>query len=426
MCVYYTSFSVTSSFTCNCHVPLSLFPCTGGVYVEDAIFKSTEAVAFINNSAGIAGGAIIGSPLSLVRIMGQLAVFQDNVAAKVCLCWLDVRTVIDLAMTHLSLHMLDSYAEVGVHVPDMYMAQGNHAMLYGNIVLLAEETPLTFDTCNAFILSPEKECDSPPRSNTVVTEYVSGDDAMCSWTQPGSRPPFECRCHADARLDADTGNCVCNLGYFGDGRRFCHEMGAPKWLEMTLMSKTPSARVGHSMTLAKDFFWLFGGRGSDGEYMGDLYCMCTQTYIWKSHGVAASSGGPSPRAHHAVATWKSYVFIHGGSDNTTKFNDLFMFEAGASPPLWTELSNLRDAPSPRCHHVAAVVTKPDGSSALLYIFGGMSMDGTLLGDLYELDVSALRWKSLGSAAATPSPRKLHTLVLNPFLCFSLCVYPKLN
>jgi hypothetical protein len=119
--------------------------------------------------------------------------------------------------------------------------QGNHAMLYGRIALLAEESPLVFDTCNAFILKPEVECDSPPRSNTLVTAYVSGDGATCSWEQAGPRS-FECDCHSDARLDAETGDCQCSLGYFGQGRRFCYQIGSPWWMDMAMITKTPITR----------------------------------------------------------------------------------------------------------------------------------------------------------------------------------------
>jgi hypothetical protein len=180
---------------------------------------------------------------------------------------------------------------------------------------------------------------------------------------------------------------------------------------------------GHSMVSANGFFWLFGGLGIDGAYMGDLHSMSTSTYLWKSRGVAANSGGPSARAHHAAATWQKLMFVHGGRDNTSALNDLFMLEVATSPPRWTEFGSLRDAPSPRCHHVAAVATKADDAAALLYVFGGMGVDGSLLGDLYELDVSALQWRNLATAAGAPSARRLHTLVPLPpsCVCFCLCV-----
>jgi hypothetical protein len=294
-------------------------------------------------------------------------------------------------------------------------------MLYGFIFLLAEETPLKFDTCNAFILVPEIECDSPPRSNTLVSEYISGQGARCSWEQAAGFRAFECSCHPEARIDSNTGDCVCNKMRYGDGRRFCYQAEAARWSEMTLMTKTPTPRMGHSMVLSKDFFWVFGGLSSEGEYVGDLHCMSTRTYLWKTHGVAAHSGGPSPRAYHAVATWQEHMFVHGGRDNATVFNDLFLLEVSTSPPSWTDFSALRNAPSPRCHHVAAVVANADETSALLYIFGGMDLDGNLLGDLHELDVSALQWRSLSSAAGSPSARRLHTLVPCPG---ALIAYPR--
>jgi hypothetical protein len=45
-----------------------------------------NVIEFVNNSAGVGGGGIIGSPQSLVRITGPSTLFQGNIAGKVCVC----------------------------------------------------------------------------------------------------------------------------------------------------------------------------------------------------------------------------------------------------------------------------------------------------------------------------------------------------
>ena len=58
---------------------------SGAVYVEDAIMRTTGVVSFINNSAGSAGGALIGSPRSFIDIRSEKIIFWDNMAVVVCM-----------------------------------------------------------------------------------------------------------------------------------------------------------------------------------------------------------------------------------------------------------------------------------------------------------------------------------------------------
>ncbi len=286
--------------------------------------------------------------------------------------------------------------------------QGYHAVLYGEIVILAENTPLPFDTCDAFLLLPEKTCLNPPRSNTWVTEYTSGEGARCDWTRAGPKT-IECDCHSDARLDPATGNCVCSMGYFGNGRWFCHPTTLPRSFEMSHMGNTPVAREGHSFVLAQDMIWLFGGITQVSTYLGDLHCMQTRQYAWVSHGEAASFGGPSARAHHAAASWMSYMYVHGGFNGSETFNDFFVLHADVSPPVWTDMSALPNAPSPRSQHVAAVATKADEAAGFLYLFGGVDARGAMLGDMFEFSMAAMQWKRLSSSGTQPPACKLHTM-----------------
>ncbi len=277
-----------------------------------------------------------------------------------------------------------------------------------------DSSPIYFETCNSFVLAPEKACLNRPRSNTWVTAYVSGDSARCSWTKAGSQS-YECDCHSDAKLDQVTGDCVCDTAFFGNGLWFCHPQNIPKWYEMA-MQNTPRAREGHSFVLVQNAMWLFGGTSSEGEiFLGDLHSMLTYSYTWQMYQeVAADFGGPCPRAQHAATAWQSYLFIHGGRNSTHVFSDLFMLDVVASPaPLWTDLSALDNAPSPRSHHVAAVAEKE--GNAFLYIFGGLSNVGSLLADMFEMDITALKWRNLGSPAGSPPACKQSTLV-------HFCVY----
>ena len=43
------------------------------------------------------------------------------------------------------------------------------------------------------------------------------------------------------------------------------------WVEVECTGHIPSPREGHSAALMGDVVYVFGGRGSDGQMLGDLY-----------------------------------------------------------------------------------------------------------------------------------------------------------
>jgi hypothetical protein len=58
--------------------------------------------------------------------------------------------------------------------------------------------------------------------------------------------------------------------------------------------------------------WLFGGSYDNGTLHGGLYSLDTLKYVWKSHGDAQDSGGPSARQGHAFAAYRGVLFCMGG------------------------------------------------------------------------------------------------------------------
>jgi hypothetical protein len=314
--------------------------------------------------------------------------------------------------------------------------QGDDAALYGKITLKAEMTPLNFTTCNSFVLKPEQPCINPPRSKTVVKSYSTGTGARCAWDRISGQIASECQCEANAAPDSG-GSCVCNLGYYGDGRHFCYPEKFPVWRnyygELT-GEQGPPARYAHGWVTVEDTMWLFGGyavgendkstdanrtadngtgnngTGNNGAgnnstvaapdvkymYMGDLHSFNTNLYSWKSYGEVFAFGGPPARAHHAMAAWEKLVFVHGGiATNDTVLGDFFMLDtyspAEGVLTVWTSLTALKNPPAPRFGHSMAAVTKLDGNGAL-YLYGGATqLHGSVTGDLYEYDIADMVW-----------------------------------
>jgi hypothetical protein len=327
--------------------------------------------------------------------------------------------------------------------------QGTDADLRGQITLHAYLTPLNFTTCNTFIFKPAQPCLNPPRSNTRVRAYFTGISERCAWDRIKGQIASECNCNANAALDEKTGDCVCNLGTYGDGRRFCYPVTEPLWRpyygELMTGQAGPPSRYGHGWVTVGDSIWLFGGyeeillrdpeeldvngtngtnvtsnassaaatvanstnntNGSAPKYqtnlLGDLHVFSTRFYMWTSYGDAVDSGGPPARAHHAVAAWDRFIFVHGGvGANDTVLGDLYMLdtyideEGEIVEPLWTDLNTVNDPPSPRLRHAMAAVTRDDGTG-VLYVYGGVTqLNGTAIGELYEFDVATKAWRNI--------------------------------
>jgi hypothetical protein len=60
-----------------------IYTFAGAIYVEDATMRASDGISFINNSAVSVGGALIGSPRSVINITSISVVFERNTAAKV-------------------------------------------------------------------------------------------------------------------------------------------------------------------------------------------------------------------------------------------------------------------------------------------------------------------------------------------------------
>jgi hypothetical protein len=70
----------------------------------------------------------------------------------------------------------------------------------------------------------------------------------------------------------------------------------------------------------------------------------------------------------------------GGYGGTHKLNDTWSFNILTRK--WTDLQCTGSIPSPRVGHAAVVV------GDVMYVFGGIAIDKTYLGDLTALDLSS--------------------------------------
>ena len=96
------------------------------------------------------------------------------------------------------------------------------------------------------------------------------------------------------------------------------------WIEVDCVGHIPSPREGHSAALIGDTMFIFGGRGSDGKMLGDLYAFkvngiplkvfsneARKWYSFTNMGI-----GPGPRCGHTLTTSRDKIIVLGGESSS--------------------------------------------------------------------------------------------------------------
>ncbi|WBW73151.1 cell end marker Tea1 [Schizosaccharomyces osmophilus] len=176
-----------------------------------------------------------------------------------------------------------------------------------------------------------------------------------------------------------------------------------RWQKASASGARPSGRYGHTLSILGSKVWLFGGRLLD-YYFNDLVFfdlnkLNTQESRWELASVV--NDPPPARAGHVAITYSDKLYIIGGTDGQTYFNDLWCFHPKQS--AWSKVEAFGHPPPPRAGHSASIIDD------VVYVFGGRSSDGSFLNDLYALKISTKQWYRLLDLPFAPSPRSSHTL-----------------
>jgi len=130
--------------------------------------------------------------------------------------------------------------------------------------------------------------------------------------------------------------------------------------------------------------------------MNDLYVLDPASMDWTNLSNAVSGTPPAARAFHGLTSANGMLYVHGGVDvDGNVLSDLHAFDPIAV--AWTDLSAQVNGtvPTARCWHG---FTSADGK---LYVHGGQDTDGNPLSDLHSFDPVAKVWTDLTDGAITP-------------------------
>lgn len=155
----------------------------------------------------------------------------------------------------------------------------------------------------------------------------------------------------------------------------------------------PSPRYGHTMVTISDTVYLFGGTNITptqgilsgplrpaGDLYNDIWAYREPTG-WEK--IESSGTVPSPRHSHAATTLGGLMYVYGGTDGTTVFNDMWEYDPATNEwtqKLWTGPYNAPD-------RYEGTLTGGGVGSDYLYLYGGRRPGGYICSVFYRYNVN---------------------------------------
>jgi PKD repeat protein len=179
------------------------------------------------------------------------------------------------------------------------------------------------------------------------------------------------------------------------------------WLTVTTTT-TPAARYGASMGYVPgQGVILFGGSNETDAVLNQTWVYTGST--WAKLQIT----GPLSRTWPSLAAAPDgNLYLFGGNDGETYFNDVWQYDNGG----WTEITPAA-GPQPSSRTLAAITFQPANLPTFnrILLFGGRTISGTLLADLWAFDPGTNRWTELddGGGGGGPPPRLAHSLTYDP-------------
>jgi PKD repeat protein len=186
------------------------------------------------------------------------------------------------------------------------------------------------------------------------------------------------------------------------------EFDGTDWLTVTTTT-APTARYGATMVYlppvdggAGGGLILFGGSDESDAALDQTWVYTAGD--WSQLHIT----GPLSRTYHSLADDpEGILYLFGGNDGETYFNDLWQYKNGG----WIPLTPANDPPPAR----TLTALTYDSNYNRLLLFGGRTVTGTLLADLWAFDPGTNRWTELddGGGGGGPPARMAHSLTYDP-------------
>ncbi|KAF9130358.1 hypothetical protein BGW39_003152 [Mortierella sp. 14UC] len=186
-------------------------------------------------------------------------------------------------------------------------------------------------------------------------------------------------CTASGRGTCSTSNiCNCNNRYTG---AVCETE--------TAGSKDFTPRSQHAMAYdpVKDMVYISGGTSLRNTFLGDLLTYTFATNKWNKLTPIRS---PDPRYGHFAFMYDNDLYIYGGVSVIGALSDIWKFDGKTWLPQLA--INPEKLPAGRVGSACVVVT--NNNATKLYVFGGLTANGTTTRELNVYDLATSKWTKL--------------------------------
>lgn len=169
--------------------------------------------------------------------------------------------------------------------------------------------------------------------------------------------------------------------------------------KITTSGTQPTPRAAHSANIINRKLYIFGGWNGFSAF-NDVYSLDLETDIWSE--IVTKGIQPIARNNHRTSTYMNKIYVHGGHDGERWLEDLFILDT--SKVMWARVNIFGYQPSARaCHSLNRIGKK-------LYMFGGY--DGVRsFNDIEVFDIEIATWTQLKEySGKVPIARDAHTMV----------------
>lgn len=157
----------------------------------------------------------------------------------------------------------------------------------------------------------------------------------------------------------------------------------------------PSVRQGHAAVEVDNVIFVIGGCSVDAECYMDVHAFDTETLLWSQ--VPFTGDAPEPRSGHSATLLGANIYLFGGASSEATYGDAYKFDLIKKHWSRAVVAGQSVAPpSARSSHAA--VADVHGR---VYVFGGYDAQGSLLNDLWILDVQADMARTWADASTFP-------------------------
>ncbi|KAI9595545.1 hypothetical protein BDF19DRAFT_385140 [Syncephalis fuscata] len=195
--------------------------------------------------------------------------------------------------------------------------------------------------------------------------------------------------------ESDDGKCEDSL--------YALNLETRRWLRVNVQGNIPLRRRDHTAVMANGVMFIFGGQ-SDGYFFNDLMAFDTRTLTaptprWEFYEPA--NDGPSGRAGHSTTVYQDRLYVFGGTDGETFFNEMWCYDLHTCE--WELLNVTGHTPPGRAGHAAALVDD------CIYVTGGKSASGKNLSDVVAFRIRTMRWYTFQRMGPAPTSRSGHSM-----------------